>query len=146
MPTPPMDERFSAALHTTARIWKVGLDRRLKFLGLSQAGWMAIAMTAKSATPMSQTELANAVGVEAPTMVPMLDRLVRDGLVERQPSPTDRRIKLVALTDAGRALYDKLRAEANAYRKDVLAGIDAAELKQATLLLEKLRDTLEAAL
>ena len=112
----------------------------------SQAGWMAIAMAAKSAQPLSQTELANAVGVEAPTMVPMLDRLVRDGLVQRVPSPTDRRIKLVTLTDAGRALYDKLRAEATAYRHEVLAGVDAATLKQATLLLEKLRDKMEAAL
>lgn len=145
MPTLPLDVRFSSALHTTTRLWKTGLDRRLKFLGLSQAGWMAIAMAAKSATPMSQTELASAVGVEAPTMVPMLDRLVRDGLVERQPSPTDRRIKLVALTDAGRALYEKFRIEADAYRHDVLTGITASELKQATLLLEKLRDALEAA-
>ena len=145
MPQTTMEERFSAALHHTSRIWKTGLDRRLKFLGLSQAAWMAVAVAAKSDQPLSQTELANAVGVEAPTMVPMLDRLVRDGLVQRLPSATDRRIKLVALTDAGRALYDKLKAEANAYRKEVLAGVDPAALKQATLLLEQLRDTLETA-
>jgi MarR family transcriptional regulator for hemolysin len=107
---------------------------------------MAIAVTAKAKQPLSQTELANAVGVETPTMVSMLDRLERDGLLQRLPAPTDRRIKLVAVTDAGRALHDKLRVEANAYRREVLAGVDAAALKQATLLLEQLRDTLEAAL
>jgi MarR family transcriptional regulator for hemolysin len=143
MPQTTLGMRFSVALHHTARIWKTGLDRRLKFLGLSQAAWMAIAMIAKAEQPLSQTELANAVGVETPTMVPMLDRLVRDGLVERLPSPTDRRIKLVALTANGRTVYDKLHAEANAYRQEVLARLDPKALKQATELLEQLRDTLE---
>jgi len=138
-----LEERFSIALHNTARSWRLALDRRLKFLGMSQAAWMTIAMVAKAGSPMSQAELANAVGVEAATMVPMLDRLVRDGLVVRQPSETDRRIKQVALTDAGQALYQKVRAEADAFRAELLAGVDAAALQQATALLETLRATVE---
>ena len=138
-----LEERFSIALHNTARSWRLALDRRLRFLGMSQAAWMTIAMVAKAGSPMSQAELANAVGVEAATMVPMLDRLVRDGLVVRQPSETDRRIKQVALTDAGQALYQKVRAEADAFRAELLAGVDAAALQQATALLETLRATVE---
>jgi len=140
-----IDERFAAALHSTARSWRIGLDRRLKFLGLGQAGWTTIAVVAKAGKPMSQTELANAVGVEGATMVTMLDRLVRDGLVGRQPSTTDRRIKLVSLTQAGLALYGKVRVEADAYRRELLAGIDNAALKQATLLLERIHEVAEAA-
>jgi len=142
--SPTLEERFSIALHTTARSWRLALDRRLKFLGLSQAGWMTVAMVAKAGEPMSQAELATAVGVEAATMVPMLDRLVRDGLVVRQPSETDRRIKLIALTDAGQALYQKVRAEADAFRTELLTGVDMAAIQQATELLESLRNTVEA--
>jgi len=138
-------ERFSAALHSTARSWRVGLDRRLKFLGLGQAGWMTIAVVAKAGKPMSQTELANAVGVEGATMVTMLDRLERDDLVDRQPSTTDRRIKLISLTDAGLSLYVKVRAESDAYRQELLAGVDKAALEQATLLLEQIHERVEAA-
>ena len=140
----PIEERFSVALHSTARNWRLGLDRRLKFLGLSQAGWMTVTKVAKAGKPMSQTELANAVGVESATMVTMLDRLVRGGLVERQPSTTDRRIKLISLTEAGKATYGKVRAEANLYRRQLLAGLDAADLEQAALLLEKIGETIEA--
>lgn len=139
----PLEERFTLALHSTARRWRNGLDRRLKFLGLGQAGWMTITSIAKVGKPMSQTELANAVGVEGATMVTMLDRLVRDGLVERQPSTTDRRIKLISLTDAGKVTYGKVYAEANLYRNELLAGCDAAALEQAAALLERIGTTIE---
>ena len=141
-----IEERFSAALHSTARTWRQALDRRLKDLGVGQAGWMAIAIVAKEQAPLSQAELADRLGVEAPTVVAAVDRLVKAGLVLRLPSDTDRRIKLVVLTDAGQALYAKVKIEADAYRSKLLAGIDRAALMQATELLEALRASVEASL
>ncbi len=134
-----IEERFSAALHNTARAWRLLVDRRLKDLGMSQAGWMTVAIVAKAKTPLSQSELAQRVGVEGATMVAMLDRLAGAGLIERVPSETDRRIKRVALTPAGQSLYDKVRVEANAVRKQVLAGVDPKALSAATELLEQLQ-------
>lgn len=142
----PLDERFSASLHYTSRIWKLVLDRRLKDLGLGQAGWMTIAMAAKADSPRSQSELAQQVGVEGATMVAMIDRLVRDGLVVRSPSPSDRRVKLISLTDQGRQLYTRVKQEADACRKELLHGIDEEALLQATELLERVRQAAEAAL
>lgn len=133
-----IEERFSAALHKTARSWRHAIDRRLKDLDLGQASWMAIAMIAKSPQPPSQSELAHQLGVENPTMVSMLDRLVKSGFVQRQPSETDRRVKLVVLTDAGMQVYDTVRKEADAYRNELLQGIDAQQLLAATELLEGL--------
>ena len=98
-------ERFSGALHSTSRAWRQALDRRLKYLGVSQASWMTIAMAAKASSPQSQSELADRLGVEGATMVAMVDRLVKAGLVRREPSTTDRRVKRVLLTQAGTLLY-----------------------------------------
>ena len=84
-------------------------------------------------------ELANRVGVEGPTMVAMLDRLEKSGLIVRVPSDTDRRVKLVRLTPAGAKLYQKVRAEADAVRKELLSGIDPKVLASATELLEHLQ-------
>ncbi len=89
---PDLEERFADALHGTARSWRQAVDRRLKGLGLSQASWMTIAVAAKARTPLSQSELADRLGVEGATMVAMVDRLVKAGFVARQPSKTDRRI------------------------------------------------------
>jgi MarR family transcriptional regulator for hemolysin len=141
-----MEERFSAALHGSARIWRLALDKRLKHLGIGQSGWMTIAMVAKSAEPMSQRALADLVGVEGPSMVSMLDRLERDGFVTRAPSTIDRRVKLVQLTDAGSRIYDEVRSEGLGFRTDLLKGLDPHVLAAATELLERLRQQIEDSL
>lgn len=133
---PSVEERFSAALHNTARSWRLAVDRRLKDLGMSQASWMTVAVAAKAREPLPQIELANRVGVEGATMVAMLDRLAKAGLVVRTPSETDRRVKLVSLTPLGIQLYAKVRTEADAVRRKLLGGIDPALLLAATELLE----------
>jgi len=140
-----IEERFSSALHNTSRAWRQAVDRRLKYLGLSQASWMAIACAAKAREPLSQSELAESLEVEGATMVAMIDRLVKAGLVVREPSATDRRIKRIVVTPAGNLLYDKVRAEAVAFRKELLANIDHEQLRLATELLEGLKAIIESA-
>jgi MarR family transcriptional regulator for hemolysin len=136
-------ERFAIALHTTARSWRVGLDARLKDLGVGQSGWYTIAMIAKSKDQLSQRALADLLGVEGPSVVAMLDRLEKAGLVLRAPCPLDRRVKLVHLTDAGHALYAKVRTQADAFRASVLETVDPAALAAATALLEALHTRIE---
>jgi len=138
-----LDERFSTALHGTARSWRLAVDRRLKYLGVSQAGWMTIAVTARSPSPLSQSELADRLAVEGATMVAMVDRLVKAGLVVRAPSTTDRRVKHVVLTPAGFALYDTVKAEAAAVRTELLSRIDRGRLNIATEVLEALQELIE---
>src|SRR6267154_6708901 len=138
-----LDERFSTALHGTARAWRQAIDRRLKYLGVSQASWMTIAVAAKARAPLSQSELADQLGVEGATMVAMVDRLVKAGLVIREPSTTDRRVKRVVLTQAGNLLYDKVRAEAAAFSKELLAKMDPKALLIATELLESLQGIID---
>src|SRR5271170_4793108 len=115
-----LDERFSDALHSTSRSWRQAVDRRLKYLGVSQASWMTIAVAAKARAPLSQSELADRLGVEGATMVAMVDRLVKAGLVVRQASKTDRRVKRVVLTDAGNRLFETVRAVAADVRRGLL--------------------------
>jgi len=138
-----LEERFSGALHNTSRAWRQALDRRLKFLGVSQASWMTIAVAAKARLPLSQSELADRLGVEGATMVAMVDRLVKAGFVVREPSTTDRRVKRIVLTQSGNLLYDKVRAEAAAFRKELLAKVDPKKLLAATELLEGLEGIIE---
>ncbi|TFW34670.1 MarR family winged helix-turn-helix transcriptional regulator [Massilia horti] len=143
LPDSTPEERFAAALHATARSWRLALDARLKDLGVGQSGWLTIAMIAKSKVDLSQRALADLLAVEGPSVVAMVDRLEQAGLVTRAPDPGDRRVKLVLLTDAGRALYAKVRTQADAFRASVLAGVDPDELAAATRLLEALRERIE---
>lgn len=111
----------------------------MKYLGVSQASWMTIAIAAKARSPLSQSELADKLAVEGATMVAMIDRLVKAGLVVREASTTDRRVKRIVLTDAGSKIYDKVKAEALSLRKELLANTDPKKLLIATELLEALQ-------
>ncbi|MDB5933249.1 MAG: hypothetical protein JWQ01_593 [Massilia sp.] len=138
-----MQLRLSTALHNTSRAWRQGLDSRLKDLGVSQAGWMTIAMVAKANEALSQKQLADLLGVEPPTIVAMVDRLLAGGLVLRAVSPLDRRVKLILLTDAGKALYGRVKEVADEFRAAVLEGLDPAAIAAAVDLLETIEARIE---
>ena len=140
-----LEERFANALHGTARVWRQTVDRRLKYLGLSQASWMTITVAAKAREPLSQSELADSLAVEGATMVAMVDRLVKAGLVRREPSTSDRRIKRVVVTEAGYRLFDSVKAEAAAVRTELLSKVDPKKLEVATDVLEALQGMIDAA-
>ncbi len=135
---------FSAALHNTGRSWRQAIDQRLKDLGVSQAAWLTIAMVAKADSAPSQKQLADLLGVEGPTVVAMIDRLVASNYVERIASPIDRRVKLIALTAAGQALYAKVKSRADVFRAELLDGFDAEALRAATGLLEQVQTRVQA--
>src|ERR1700730_4347577 len=138
-----LEERFSSALHSTSRAWLQPVDRRLKHLGVIQASWMTIAIAAKARSPLSQSELADKLGVEGATMVAMIDRLVNAGLVLRQASTPERRVTRVLITRAGAKIYERVKAEAAALRKELLTDTDPKKLLIATELLESLQGIIE---
>jgi len=70
-------------------------------LGLSFGRIRALRRIA--ASPMTMGEVAAALGIDAPYATLVVDELERQGLVERRPHPTDRRVKLVATTARGTA-------------------------------------------
>lgn len=136
---PPEYERFSFALHNAARMWRLALGRRLKDLGISQAGWLSIAYIAKASGPISQSELAALVQVEAATMVSTIDRLEKTGLVRRITSETDRRVRHLILTSEGEAIYAKVKTRADDMRRDLLSRLHAEKMAAATEILEDLQ-------
>ncbi|WP_213993636.1 MarR family transcriptional regulator [Sodalis sp. dw_96] len=128
-------KNFSKLLHLTSRALRMAIDRRLKYLGLSQASWVAVAAIAGAQTPLSQSELAQFLGVEGATIVTMVDRLVKIGLVQRVPTLADRRKKLLVVTADGKALYEKVRSEADALGEEILEKVAESDLQVAMRVL-----------
>ncbi|GAA1964264.1 MarR family winged helix-turn-helix transcriptional regulator [Kitasatospora viridis] len=67
-----------------------------------------------------------------------VDRLSAKGLVERRPSPTDRRAVLIRLTPAGRSLVDGILQDHIANEEDLIGALSAEEREQLDGLLRKL--------
>ncbi len=90
-----------------------------------------------SRQPMSVKQVAQAATIDAPAATVAVNDLEDRGLVVRETDPTNRRCKVVSLTDAGREMVrtiDSIHDPA----PDVLEALDDAELKELRALLAKL--------
>ncbi|TWJ21868.1 DNA-binding MarR family transcriptional regulator [Micromonospora endolithica] len=76
---------------------------------------------------LTQRQIGEACGIDKTTMVVTLDQLEAAGLARRRPSPTDRRARLVEVTEQGLAVLDRAQQIAGRIQQDVLAGLPAAE-------------------
>jgi MarR family transcriptional regulator for hemolysin len=137
-----LDERFENALRSTATAWRQAVDRRLRRLGVTRVSWMAIAAASQARSPLSQSALADALAVSRASMVHTIDRLVNDGLVRRELSAFDRRLKRIVVTDAGAHLYLLLKNEAASARRQMLTILEVEKLVYVTELLENLQEAL----
>lgn len=129
---------FSRLLHLTAHAWRQAIDRRMKDNGLSMSSWMAVATIAIQEAPISQKELAQALGLEDASVVPLIDRLVKQQLVERVQPEEDRRKRLLHVTPRGEILYQRLKVEADALRNELLVNVDKHELAVTQRVLQQL--------
>jgi len=139
-----LTERFENALYKTARAWRRAVDQRLKCIGMGigRVSWMTIAAAARSRSPMSQSALADMLLVTDASMVRMIDCLANAGLVMRERSTSDRRVKRIVMTEAGHRIYSELKNEAAAAREQLLAPIGWEELARLTACLEQLQSRL----
>lgn len=88
---------------------------------------------------ITQSKLAAAVRLERSSVVPLLDKLSRRGLVERRASTTDRRHNHLHLTEAGQELLAEALRRAAEHEKEVCKPFTIAEKKMLLELLGRLR-------
>jgi MarR family transcriptional regulator, organic hydroperoxide resistance regulator len=93
--------------------------------------YSVLLLACESADGISQRDLAAVLGLDPSQVVLLVDDLAAAGLVERRPSASDRRTKLVAATGKGLAL-----------RREAVAAVAAAEEKQLAALPPAERGTL----
>jgi len=78
---------------------------------------------------MTQKEIADRIGIEAPTIVPIIDRLEEEKIVERRPDPSDRRNNLIFLTSKAEAKWGLIIGCALALEKIAHQGLSEEDLK-----------------
>ncbi len=137
-----LDEQFSEALHRAAHSWRIALDRRLRPLGYSRSRWMVLLHVSRE-DGISHRELAERLGIEAPTLVRLIDGMEQEGLLKRCASETDRRVKHLRLSPAGRKEVERIWATASDLRTDVLSGLTKAEINTTLNVLQKIRSKVE---
>jgi MarR family transcriptional regulator for hemolysin len=115
-------------------------------LGISSRGYHVLA--AARTGERTQSELAELVGLDKTTMVVTVDELEAAGLAERRPSVTDRRARVIVVTDAGEGKVLECREVVNRIQNEVLHTLPAPERAAfldslATLVRQRLAEPVD---
>ena len=119
---------FSQGLTFVARRWRNLMNEELRAVGQSQARWGTLYWIAVFGDTVNQTELADRIGVEQPTLGRVLRDLEAEGLIERASGSSDRRAKVIRLTAAAKPVMKQINRIQDAVRARLLSGIDAKDL------------------
>lgn len=92
--------------------------------------------------PRRTSALAECLHADISTISRQTSALVQSGLIERQADPADGRACLLAPTDAGKELFERARAERNAWLAGTLRGWTKGDAQQLITLLERLNTDL----
>jgi DNA-binding MarR family transcriptional regulator len=75
----------------------------------------------------TQAALAETIGADKTRIIPTLDELQAKGYIERRADPDDRRVRLLAITEAGRTVKDRVQAAIQTGEERWLSVLSAAE-------------------
>ncbi|MGJ4854662.1 MarR family winged helix-turn-helix transcriptional regulator [Labrys sp. KB_33_2] len=139
LPSLPMAV-FGRLSDASERVLRDHMNPLFAAAGLQPGEFDVLATLRRSGEPhmLSPTRLYEAAMISSGGMTNRLDRLEHAGLVERRPDPNDRRGKLIALTEAGKAVIDETIARHVANEERLLSVLTRAEQETLDGLLRKL--------
>ncbi len=132
-------QSYTHALLLAGRQWRRAANTVVEADGLSDATALPLILIGRLDGEPRQNALAEAVGIEGPSLVRLLDQLCVAGLVLRKEDPTDRRAKVLSLTPAGERTVAKMEAELTELREQVFAQIDTADLEASLRVFRALQ-------
>lgn len=128
--------------HSSAGAWakryhlasRAVIERILRPYDLGSTQWYVLFQLANHG-PTSQRDFPALLQIEKPALSEVVRALVRKGFVDQAPDPNDQRQRVLALTDAGRGLWDTLPDPIAQILAIAFEDVDAATLETVTRVL-----------
>src|SRR4051812_38118323 len=134
MDGPPIGLRLTR----TARVVGQAFDRALAEAGGSAPVWQVLLLV-RSARWGTQAQMAEAMGITGATLTHHLNAMEARGPVRRRREASNRRVQRVELTEAGAALFERLRVVVVRHDQRLRAGLGEEEVVLLGELLDKLQ-------
>jgi DNA-binding MarR family transcriptional regulator len=106
-------------------------------IGFVRPAYLGSLMSLWREDGLKMIDLGRRAGLEPSTMTGLLDRMERDGLVERRSDPADRRVLKIFLTGTGAGIRETVIGIVDGTLAGVLSGVDAGEIETLKGLLRK---------
>jgi MarR family transcriptional regulator for hemolysin len=91
---------------------------------------------------LTQRELADKIGIESPTLVPIIDKMEEDGYVKRKLDPVDRRVKRIHTTLKTDSLWDSIMECGSQIRKVSTKDVLEKDVKSTLEIIKKITQNL----
>ena len=125
-------------INRTAKAYVKALDSQLREkVGVTVGQWKVLVMLVDQ-NGLTQKEIANRLGLEGATLIPIIDKMEKDKLVVRKVDPTDRRNNKIYRTEMTDVLWDKMIQCASNIKQISLKGIPDENIKIMKDVLEKI--------
>lgn len=129
-------------VNNTAKTFQKTLDLELrKNVGVTISQWRVVVALIQH-HGLTQKEIAYKVGVEGATLVPVIDKMEKEGLLKRKPDSKDRRVNRIYLTPKADSLWNSMMECALHIRKVSTKDISENELETMLETLRKISKNL----
>lgn len=125
----------------TARIYERAIQQELQPEGITHRQFQVLSWLALEGT-LSQVDLADRMDIEPPTLVRILDRMERDGLIAREGCEDDRRKKLIRPLPKAMPVWKKIVACARRIRERAVQEISPEQKQELSELLAQIQQNL----
>jgi len=130
-------------LKTSAKAWEKAADIELhERFGLAGSKWKIIVVLSLK-EGITQKHIADMAFVEAPTLVPVIDKMQKEGYLTRQSDPKDRRNNLIFMTKKSRDIVDPIIECILEIRNMGLNKISKKDMEIAKKVLEQITSNTE---
>lgn len=138
------DKKIGFLLERTTRIAKLSFTKAFKKLGvdITPEQWIVLDKL-DSNREMSQKEIGNESFKNAPTISRIIDNLVRKGFVSRMSEENDRRKTAISLTNEGKKLVGKCRAEVDNLRDLSWNNLSEKDYKEFNRIIDQIFENFE---
>ena len=138
-----LDRNLGFLLHDVARLMRKRFEQNARELGLTRSQCSVLAHLAPH-DGIQQGALAEILEVEPITLTRLVDRLEEMGLVERRPHATDRRIRLLRLTEAAHPKLADIFAVGAVTRGEAMEGVSEEDRERLFDILSSMKANLVA--
>ncbi|WP_235271741.1 MULTISPECIES: MarR family winged helix-turn-helix transcriptional regulator [Gluconobacter] len=111
-----------------------------------RAGQIPVFLALGKGEIRTQKVLAELAGIEQPGMATLLARMERDGLIEREPDPDDKRVSQIRLSPVGLTKSQQVIPIMEGASEEAFKGFTPLERDILITLLERMSSSLESCL
>ena len=139
MPNYALIDSFGSIVEAYGRMRKSLAEELDDSVGMPLSWFEVLLRITRSGGQMKMADIANQVVITTGGITKLVDRLIEQGYLKREPCAEDRRIVWACITDKGSKAFNKALESHNASLKKHMSGLTETEIQTVSKIMNKLK-------